>query len=233
MESIFIILISAHCYVDFLLQTEKMFQNKGRLPVILLHAAIHGLLAYVFLQSWFVWQVPLLLAGLHFLIDWIKVKRIPSPAGFAMAQVAHVLSLAAVACWVVEAGHLPRFSGWGWSWIVTGAGFCAVVFGSGYYVGAVAECLIKENEVLREDLKTGLRNGGKKIGQLERALIFVLMLINQPAGIGFLVAAKSILRFEESKKQPVAEYVLIGTLWSYSLAIALSWITTYALMLAP
>jgi hypothetical protein len=45
------------------------------------------------------------------------------------------------------------------------------------------------------------------------------------------VAAKSILRFEEAKKQNLAEYILIGTLFSFSLAIALASVTKWALKL--
>lgn len=69
------------------------------------------------------------------------------------------------------------------------------------------------------------------IGNLERALIFLLIFIGYPAGIGFLVAAKSILRFEEAKKQKLAEYVLIGTLLSFSMAIAITVITQWAMRL--
>jgi hypothetical protein len=50
-----------------------------------------------------------------------------------------------------------------------------------------------------------------------------MILAGEPSGIGFLVAAKSILRFEEAKKLPVAEYVLIGTFWSFGLALAIAW----------
>jgi hypothetical protein len=74
----------------------------------------------------------------------------------------------------------------------------------------------------------GLKQGGATIGNLERTLIFLLILIGQPGAIGFLVAAKSILRFEEAKKQELAEYVLIGTLLSFTLAIALTYLTLTA-----
>jgi hypothetical protein len=50
-----------------------------------------------------------------------------------------------------------------------------------------------------------------------------------PAGIGFLVAAKSILRFEEAKEQKLAEYVLIKSLLSFSIAIALSAATRWTM----
>jgi len=109
--------------------------------------------------------------------------------------------------------------------LVLFSGFVATVQGSGFLVGKVAERLISQNK-LEVD---GLKGGGKLIGQLERALIFLLVLIGQPAGIGFLVAAKSILRFKESEEQKLAEYVLIGTLLSFGLAIALSVLTMKAI----
>ena len=51
------------------------------------------------------------------------------------------------------------------------------------------------------------------------------------ARIGFLVAAKSILRFEEAKEQKLAEYVLIGSLLSFSIAIILSAVTKWTMEL--
>ena len=75
---------------------------------------------------------------------------------------------------------------------------------------------------------TGLQNAGTAIGNLERGLIFLLMMSGLAAGIGFLVAAKSILRFETIKSQDPAtlrnhsEYVIIGTLASFIWAIAVS-----------
>jgi hypothetical protein len=55
--------------------------------------------------------------------------------------------------------------------------------------------------------------------------------IGQAGGIGFLGAAKSILRFEEAKKQKLAECVSMGTLLSFSLAIALTSATRRAMEL--
>ena len=44
---------------------------------------------------------------------------------------------------------------------------------------------------------TSLPLGGQLIGRLERLMILMLLLANQPDGIGLLIAAKSILRFSE------------------------------------
>ena len=76
------------------------------------------------------------------------------------------------------------------------------------------------------DLPTGLPQGGTLIGMLERGLIFILVLAGQPGGNGFLIAAKSVLRFEAtSKDQRAGEYVIIGTLASFGWALATSYAT--------
>jgi len=63
-----------------------------------------------------------------------------------------------------------------------------------------------------------LRNAGRLIGITERFLVLTFMLLNQFAAIGFLIAAKSILRFQ-GKESIKTEYVLIGTMLSFGLAI--------------
>jgi hypothetical protein len=50
-------------------------------------------------------------------------------------------------------------------------------------------------------------------------MILSFILLNQFAAIGFLLAAKSILRFKESEASKMSEYVLLGTLISFSIAI--------------
>lgn len=124
---------------------------------------------------------------------------------------------------LATASWAPPSGGLLYSAVILLAGFLVTVFGSGVLVARVAGHIVDENGLQLD----GLKNGGRMIGQLERALIFLLILIGQPGGIGFLVAAKSILRFEEAKKQPVAEYVLIGTLLSFTLAIAFSVLTLW------
>jgi hypothetical protein len=85
---------------------------------------------------------------------------------------------------------------------------------------------IMDEHIKKNNLETsGLINGGMWIGRLERLLIFLFVLYNISEGIGFLIAAKSILRFSETKEdQRMAEYVLIGTLLSFGLAILISFI---------
>ena len=67
-----------------------------------------------------------------------------------------------------------------------------------------------------------LQNAGNYIGILERLFVFCFILIGHFEAIGFLLAAKSIFRFgdlKEAKDRKLTEYVLIGTLLSFGVAL--------------
>lgn len=228
MTEVWILLIVAHVYGDFLLQTGAMAKNKLRPGYLAMHAGIHGLLAYLILQQWAWWPVIPAVALTHGVIDFVKTRYGTGSKAFAADQLAH-LSVLALLAWIgtaVWSAEVAAMEGIALRReILIGAGFVTAVLGVGFFIGAVARELCDANPNLEEELGRGLKNGGATIGKLERALIFVFVAIGQPAGIGFLIAAKSILRFEEAKKQPLAEYVLIGTLWSFGLALAIGSLT--------
>jgi len=219
-----ILLVAAHCYGDFLWQAGENTKRKRSLRALGLHAAVHGVLAYLILQQWAWWPMALAVILAHGTIELVKNRFATTPSRFALEQAAHLFSLLGIA-WIA---HQIHEGSQGWEtvvyapWIILGAGFTATVWGVGHFIRIVADQMCDLNPQLKKELGSGLKKGGSMIGKLERALIFTLIAIGYPAGIGFLVAAKSILRFEEAKKQPLAEYVLIGTLWSYGLAIAIT-----------
>lgn len=228
MEKLAAVLIAAHIIADFLLQTDKIALGKKRWNYRFLHAAIHAALSYLLLQAWGCWQAPLYILPAHSLIDFIKQRfKDDTATVFIIDQIMHILSLLVLAWLLIRWAWVPAFQGIGYKPIITGAGFIATVQGAGYLISLFTKRLIRENDISLD----GLSNGGKLIGQLERSLIFMFVFIGQPAGIGFLVAAKSILRFEEAKQQKLAEYILIGSLMSFSIAIALSSATLWALAL--
>ena len=65
-------------------------------------------------------------------------------------------------------------------------------------------------------------HAGALIGYTERSLILLFVILAQYEAIGFLIAAKSILRFSEASSGNVkSEYVLSGTLLSLIFSLIL------------
>jgi hypothetical protein len=60
---------------------------------------------------------------------------------------------------------------------------------------------------------------GAAIGVLERLLIVTFVLTGADAAVGFVVAAKTLARFRQLEDRQFAEYYLLGTLGSISVAI--------------
>lgn len=74
-------------------------------------------------------------------------------------------------------------------------------------------------------------NTGRVIGLLERIFVFLFVLLNQYTAIGFILAAKGVARFQDFKSRTFAEYVLIGTLLSALLAMAVAFVVKGLLFL--
>jgi hypothetical protein len=217
-------LLFAHVIADFVLQTGYIAGNKRRAPVLLLHGAIVLLAAQAALGRVDLWELPAL-AALHALTDWLKARFAPPGlAAFLGDQCAHVAILAALAVWRPDLWAGGLWAGLGADWLpalmALIAGAILTIRAGGFAVGMLMA------PWANDDLPKGLTHGGTLIGLLERGLIFLLVMVNQPAGIGFLVAAKSVLRFETtSKDQRAGEYVIIGTLASFGWALIFAYAT--------
>ena len=224
---IFICLISAHILADFPLQPDKLVELKKSFWGKCLHGAIHGCVAYVICGQWTYWVLPIVVGIGHILIDLIKKENWRL---FILDQCLHILFLSGLV-FVLPFDDIIQFTGlriWLLKALILVSGVIAMTMGAGMLIGKIMSEHINLNK-----LKTsGLVNGGMWIGQLERMLIFILVLSNIPTGIGFLIAAKSILRFNETKdEQKMAEYVLIGTLLSFGFAIVISFLIKYILLM--
>ncbi len=216
----FAALLLAHVVADFLLQTNWMVETKRRPGTLLLHALLVAATAYAALGRIDIWE-PLALAAAHILIDIVKTFALPARLwSFMTDQAAHLATLIALA--VLAPG---LFDGGLWAdleWMpgamVLVAGLILAAPAGGYAIALLVE-------PLESDAPKGLPDGGRLIGLLERGMIFVLILVGQPAGIGFLIAAKSVLRFESAKSLNASEYVIIGTLASFGWAMIAGWAT--------
>lgn len=224
-------LLCAHVLADFLFQTNWIAQNKRKPQAMALHIAIVGALSLIALGG--AWQAALIIAGAHLAIDLVKTFALPDRlTSFIADQCAHLVSIALLACYMpsafadglwaaLSAAYLPALA------LLTG--FVVTVQTGGYVIGYVMARFDASG------MSDGLENAGRVIGQLERSLIFLMVLVNQPAGIGFLIAAKSVLRFDTTQdNKKASEYVIIGTLASFGWAMAAAYATKFAMShLAP
>ncbi|MFZ2099926.1 MAG: DUF3307 domain-containing protein [Oricola sp.] len=234
----FTILLLAHLISDFPLQPERIAVNKGRLGVLTLHIAIVTVTALLAL-GYFAPAILIPIAVTHFLIDLTK-----SRAGtfnlrwFLGDQGAHIAVLAAVSLLapadlsesVIYSQLTSAQLSTTLSTMALACGFIVAVMAGTYAVGL----FVKPYSDEIGDALIGLPNGGRVIGQLERFLVFVFTITQNPAGIGFLIAAKSILRFGDvsnHSQRKIAEYVIIGTLFSFAWAIAVSQLAMWAAQL--
>lgn len=233
MSETFAALLLAHVLADFVLQTAKMAANKRRPGVLAAHTAVVFAIAAMVLGSW---DGPSLawLAGLavfHGATDAAKA-RIPASrlVAFFVDQALHLAAIAALAAYLpglwtsgAWATLLPDQSWLAQTYALI-AGFVLATRAGGFAVGAL---LAPYADV---ELPNGLDKGGLTIGLLERSMIFLMVLAGEPAGIGFLIAAKSVLRLEATfsdgtKHHRAAEYIIIGTLASFGWAMAASFAT--------
>jgi len=123
----------------------------------------------------------------------------------------------------------PLWQAWYFAALTFVSGVILCVPGGGILIARLTRRFAEE---MYSSEIAGLTGGGKYIGWLERSLVLLLMLIGQPGGIGFLIAAKSILRFGEIKdpaQRKVAEYIIIGTFLSFGWALGIAVIIQKAL----
>ena len=101
-------------------------------------------------------------------------------------------------------------------------GFALTIFGADWAVLILLQRLLRrEKEELSAPLQKSLHGVGRYIGWSERFFILLMMLVGYYEGIGFVLAAKSILRMGELRGEQgtrFSEYVILGTLLSFAFA---------------
>jgi len=221
-------LFLAHVLVDFVFQSKALVRHKKtyktRSWFLYVHVFLAGLFTYLILRDWSEWLAPLIIIITHYFIDlWKLYQPKDSLKIFLIDQALHVLVLILVWLYLIEGfnGVLPNlallFSSTAFIAILTG--YLLVIFPVGFIIGRATERW--QEEINEEESSNSLKKAGRYIGIFERVLVLTLILVNQFAAIGFLIGAKSILRFTDTKDggRKQTEYVLIGTLMSFALSI--------------
>jgi hypothetical protein len=222
--------IFVHLVVDFLAQSSGMVAQKRRLKArswfLYLHCLLQGALVYLLAPSWNLWQVGVLVMVTHFIIDLWKIYQKNNIVYFVLDQFFHLLVLFVL--WGIFVAKTDWYAKtWGLLnnnmnvWLIA-MGYLTVTF-------PLAHLMYYATQRWRISAEQGpwlgtnsLSEAGKWIGIFERILVYTFVITGEAGSIGFLIAAKSVLRFNDIKGSDArkeAEYVLIGTLMSFAFSI--------------
>lgn len=227
-------LIVAHLIGDFMLQPTKWVvhkqTNKGSSKYLYMHVMIHFALYLLVLWDFSLWKIATILSLAHLLIDlaklyanpWFKNKTIP----FFADQTLHMVFIYVCVFYTQLPEHfMALIANLDWSLVLT---VVFVTFPSGIIMAKLLEPM---SDQINTDHKS-LPNAGKYIGILERLFVLVFILLGRWDAIGLLITAKSVFRFndlKDSNNRKLTEYILIGTLVSFGLAIVAGILYTYSL----
>lgn len=242
--SILIAMIIAHVLADFSLQSNCIAKRKSKnnLPAHFIHAAIQALLIYLVTMQWSSWYITLPYIFItHFIIDYFKNRYVTNHKiwWFILDQATHLLLIGLL--WYIlfkptelvgcfKAYALQNST----SILVILLAYLLLFVPCSILIGMITSQWTPQPNEDKDSITTeSLYRGGRWIGYLERFLIVTAILMSVPEMIGWLLAAKSIFRFGElnrSKDIQKTEYVLIGTLCSFSISIAIGYFTKFILM---
>lgn len=221
--------IIAHVLSDYFFQNDESAKEKNKngfkSKFIIKHAII------TFLCSWILsFDVNFIFCSIgiaisHYVIDGLKKHLNTSRYSFFIDQMLHLVFILFFV-WLFDTYFISnKIIDFPFSTKV-------LVVILGYLVCIKpANILIREVLVISKiesisDTSIELKNAGKLIGILERILVITFVILGKLEVIGFLIAAKSILRYKDTNTIKT-EYVLIGTMLSFGIAMLMGLIITF------
>lgn len=218
-------LILAHLLGDFLLQPDSWVKAKEEKKLsawqLYLHILIHFVLIMVLVNDITFLKWALVLSLLHLGIDisklYLQTKK-SKRRYFFIDQGLHILFILVI--WILYSNKSLSLEG------QTGEYYLALITFI-YAITQPTSVLIRKfisrwSPETERNSSDSLERAGNYIGILERLFVFAFVLAGQWEAVGFLLTAKSVFRFgdlRESKDRKLTEYVLIGTLLSFGIAI--------------
>ncbi|WP_026728992.1 DUF3307 domain-containing protein [Flavobacterium denitrificans] len=222
---LFVKLLLAHLLGDFIWQPNSWVADKEikkhKSIYLYAHIILHGVLAAILVGEIYFIPYAILIAITHGIIDLIKLnfqKNKTKRTWFVVDQIVHILILIAVVL-LYENKNIIYFWQNNEFWILL-TGFLLATKPTSIFIKTIISIWSPESQNSHQD--NSLANAGNYIGILERLLIICFILTSHFEAIGFLLAAKSIFRFgdlKEAKDRKLTEYVMIGTLISFGIAI--------------
>ncbi|OIQ30344.1 MAG: hypothetical protein BM564_02955 [Bacteroidetes bacterium MedPE-SWsnd-G2] len=226
-------LLVAHVIGDFVLQPNKWVQDKKaktfKSKYFYLHGLVHLLALLVILQfDSTYWLSIAIIVISHLIIDLFKLRlegKVNPRLLFALDQILHLGVISAVV-YAQEPYNMPWDKVYSPKTLLFILAILTIT-----HVSSIVMKITMGKWILKEDkTEDSLENAGKYIGILERLFVFGFILLNQWSAIGLLIAAKSVFRFGDlsrAKDRKLTEYILIGTLMSFGLAISIGLLYQY------
>jgi len=206
----------------------------------LIQGAIFGMITYLLAGSWeSAWLIPVI-AVLRVTLEGSNSrleKRNNEGLLFLSFLLKHFMYLLVLlGCWCVLVGVgisdifeiLTLITSNITLWVV-GFSYIIVIWPAGLWIGNITAPWRNEME---KTSSQGLKKAGLMLGRLERVLILTFVFINHYEAIGLLIAAKSVFRFKDIKNvkdRKESEYILIGTLLSFVIAVLVGMIARWFL----
>jgi hypothetical protein len=223
---IFIKLILAHLFGDFVLQPNSWVADKENRKLkskyLYFHVLIHIALSLILLWDLKLWWVAALVGISHFIIDACKLSFQTAKTKknwFFIDQLLHVLVIAGVSFYFDEF-NIEFLKDQEFLKIAMAALFLTTP--ASIFIKILLSSWTPVPETAGNIQTESLSSAGKYIGILERLLVFTFIMVDHWEGVGFMVAAKSVFRFSDlaqAKQRKLTEYVLIGTLLSFGMAV--------------
>lgn len=233
-----LLMILAHLISDFMLQSNRMRDGKiGKLEnqkhskycYQILHAFIHAITTYILIGDWSNFIIPTIIFTTHFAIDYLKCRLKGDGFNyFILDQIAHLVVILIV-YWYFFSDRFVDLSLFtdiftNKQILITTIAYVLILKPTSIALGI----FFKRWDITQE--AEGLKGAGCWIGYIERVLTLTLIITNNIEAVGFLLAAKSIFRFGELKNSneiKITEYVLIGTLASFTITVIIGLIVKY------
>ena len=218
-------LLLAHFIGDFFLQPEKWVLEKEtkklKSPKLYLHIIIHFILLCIILLDTSLWEIILIITISHFIIDALKLmlqKEETKRLLFFIDQAFHVIVILATYFIFTKTDiNLNIIFSEENLLLISCFAFLTQP------TSIIMKTIFSKWDIAKLTEGTeSLKDAGKYIGILERLLVFIFIVANHWEAVGFLITAKSVFRFgdlKESKHRKLTEYILIGTLISFGIAI--------------
>jgi hypothetical protein len=241
----FFVMLFVHLIGDFYTQKQSWIEckiaNKHRSLGLFKHICVHlvltSLVVTFFTNLSLLTSVSVIavIVVSHYLIDIWKTYQEFTLFSFVADQLAHIIVILMVSLWL--AGILPNQT---WAYVISLVKLDYLQFVVIYLLAfkpvSLLMYLLLRNYTSHlnqsNSASGGLENAGEYIGFLERGLIISFVLLDSLASVGFLLAAKSVFRFGDMRRESdrkLTEYIMLGTLCSFSFALLLGHIAKFLL----